>query len=437
MTTPDKKAFLKFLGNVSLFANADDSVLSKLAQKIVSEKYEAGKTVIQKGDIGQTMYIIFSGNLKVHDGEHTVASLKQGDFFGELSLLDREPRSMSVTALEETILGSLDRNDFYEVLREFPEMTKDIIAVLNRRLRNQNDVLIKEFKSREEQLTELVKIRTKELEEKNHQLELTLDKLTRSQQQLIQSEKLASLGQLIAGIAHEIQNPLNFVNNFAVLSADLVKEVVQETDADLREEVLNDLKNNISKIGEHGTRAGSIVKNMLEHSRTGTGTKQPTNIGKLCVEYLNLSFHGMMANNPDFNCDIVKEVPADIPEAKVIAQDISRVLINIYNNSFYAVKEKAIKLKLSQPLAVYDPQVSLNVRQRDGFIEIKIRDNGMGIPKAIREKIFQPFFTTKPTGQGTGLGLSLSFDIIKAHGGEIKVDSEEGAFTEFIITLPL
>lgn len=434
---PGKEDLIKFLGNVSLFKNAGAEILSHLAGKTIIDSYVSGSPVINKGDVGETMYLIFSGRLKVHDGEHQVAELGENQFFGELSLLDSEPRSMSVTTLDPAVLGSINRNDFYEVLQQFPAITKDIIAVLNNRLRGQNSVLISEFKNREEQLQELVKIRTKELEEKNHQLELTLDKLTKSQQQLIQSEKLASLGQLIAGIAHEIQNPLNFVNNFAILSNDLINEIAEAATEEIRNEVIGDIKNNLVKISEHGGRAGSIVKNMLEHSRTGSGTKQLTDIGRLCLEYLNLSYHGVLANNAEFNCTLVKNVAADIPEVNVVAQDFSRVLINIYNNAFYAAKEKGHKLKAADPASTYLAEVSLGMAVNNGNVEIKIRDNGMGIPDKIKEKIFQPFFTTKPTGQGTGLGLSLSHDIIKAHGGEIKVESEEGHFTEFTITIPL
>jgi CRP-like cAMP-binding protein len=186
---PDKETLKSFLSKVSLFGKADDSILSQLADKTEIITFENNQTIIQKGDIGETMYLIFSGRLKVHDGEHKVAELEKGGFFGELSLLDSEPRSMSVTALEKSVLGSINRNNFYEVLNKFPSVTKDIISALNKRLRNQNDVLISEFKSREAQLTELVKIRTNELEQKNQQLELTLDKLKRSQEQLVQSEK--------------------------------------------------------------------------------------------------------------------------------------------------------------------------------------------------------------------------------------------------------
>ena len=360
----------------------------------------------------------------MHDGEHQVATLKEGDFFGELSLLDSEPRSMSVTALETSVLGSISRSDFYEALKEFPEMTQDLIAVLNKRFRGQNELLISEFKTREEQLTELVKIRTHELEEKNNELQLAMDNLRRSQEQLVQSEKLASLGKLTAGIAHEIQNPLNFVNNFSQFSIELAEEILATVSGQEMVDIGNDLKQNLAKIHEHGKRAESIVKNMLDHARTAKGPKQLTDINALCDEFLNLSYHGARANDPEFNCEIRKEFAADLPEIEVVTQEISRVLINLLSNAFYSIRKKT------------DGIISVNTTKQDNLMQIEISDNGEGISKEIKEKIFEPFFTTKPAGEGTGLGLSLSYDIIKSHGGEIIAESEPGKGATFIITLP-
>ena len=421
---PDKHALVTLLGSVSLFHNADNYVLQQLAGKIIFTSYDSGETIIQKGEVGQTMYIIISGSLKVHDDEHQVAVLESGDFFGELSILDSEPRSMSVTAITDAVLGSIDRSSFYEVLEEFPGMTKEIIAVLNKRLRGQNEVLITEFKSREEQLKELVKIRTLELEEKNNELENAMINLKKSQQQLIQSEKLASLGQLTAGIAHEIQNPLNFVNNFSQFSVELVDEIIASKSDEERTEIGNDLRLNLEKIFHHGKRADSIVRNMLEHSRAGAGEKHLTDVNALCDEYFNLTYQGMRANNPDFNCIVEKKLATDIPKIELVSQDISRVLINIFNNAFYAVKKSS------------DAKVFVETALKNGVLRISVSDNGTGIPANILEKIFEPFFTTKPAGEGTGLGLSLSHDIIKSYGGEITVESKQGKGTTFIISLP-
>jgi two-component system, NtrC family, sensor kinase len=433
---PGKETLVNFLSKVSIFSKADISILNQLAEKTALNSFEAGENIIRKGDIGNMMYLIFSGDLKVHDGEHEVARLESGSFFGEQSLLDSEPRSMSVTALNPSVLGSISRNDFYEVLQTFPAMTKDIISALNQRLRNQNELLINEFKNKEESLKELVKLRTKELEEKNTQLEQAMTDLKKSQQQLIQSEKLASLGQLTAGIAHEIQNPLNFVNNFSHFSNDLIKEIKEAKTDEERNEIMGELEVNLEKIHHHGKRADSIVKNMLEHSRKSSGEKQPVDLNALCNEYFNLAFHGMRANNAEFNCTIEKNLAPDLPKANVIPQDISRVLINLFNNAFYSVKEKSLKAAANSE-NTYAPCVCLATQSLNNSITISIKDNGTGIPEAIKEKIFLPFFTTKPTGQGTGLGLSLSYDIVKAHGGDITVNSKEGEGAEFVVTLPV
>jgi signal transduction histidine kinase len=427
----DQDTLIRFLNNISLFKQASQSVLSHLAEKTIFTSFKAGETIIHKNEMGDTMYLIFSGLLKVHDGDHQVATLKKGDFFGELSLLDSEPRSMSVSALEDSVLGSITRAHFYEVLHEFPEITSHIIAVLNKRLRNHNEVLIGEFKTREAQLTELVKIRTRELEIKNVELEQAMDELKKSQQQLIQSEKMASLGQLTAGIAHEIKNPLNFVNNFSQLSSDLLEELKEVKTEEDREEILSFLKTNIEKINQHGRQADSIVKGMLEHTRTGTGEKQPTNINQLCQEYFQLAYSGMQGNNPGFTCELVKNLAPELPEVNIVSKDIARVLLNIFNNAFYSVQQKGKNEKS------YRPAVTLATEAVNGHISIKIHDNGTGIPGKIIDKIFQPFFTTKPTGQGTGLGLSLSYDIIHSNNGRILVESTEGQGAEFEVTLPV
>lgn len=433
---PDKATLIEFISKVSLFNHASHSILNDLSEKTTLSSVAEGTTIIHKGDEGSTMYLIFSGKLKVHDGEYKVAELGEGQFFGELSLLDSEPRSMSVTTEAPSLIGTITRSDFYEVLDHFPAMTLDIISVLNNRLRNQNKVLIAEFKNREDELKRLVEIRTAELETKNKELEVAMENLKKSQQQLIQSEKLASLGQLTAGIAHEIQNPLNFVNNFSELSNSLMDEMKEAESHEDREEILNDIKQNLQRINQHGKRADSIVKNMLEHSRSASGQKHVTNINSLCKEYFNLAYHGLLATAPDFSCHINKNVDENLPQINVIAQDISRVLLNIFNNAFYAVKQKSVALNKPDQPKIFDPAVTLTTSHQSGQVRISIKDNGAGIPEAIRQKIFQPFFSTKPTGDGTGLGLSLSHDIVTAHGGTIKVDSKEGEFTEFVITLP-
>jgi two-component system NtrC family sensor kinase len=280
-------------------------------------------------------------------------------------------------------------------------------------------------------------LKNAEIETQRNTLEKTLAELKGAQAQLIQSEKMASLGELTAGIAHEIQNPLNFVNNFSEVSTELVEElkgerskVNGERDEELENDMLNDLSENLVKINHHGKRADAIVKGMLQHSRASSGKKEPTNINALADEYLRLSYHGLRAKDKDFNAEINTDFDASIGKVEVVGQDIGRVLLNLYNNAFYAVNEKKRQLN-----GTFEPAVSVSTKRLGDKVEIVVKDNGNGIPQKAIDKIFQPFFTTKPTGQGTGLGLSLSYDIIKAHGGELKVKTKEGEGAEFIIHL--
>jgi len=273
------------------------------------------------------------------------------------------------------------------------------------------------------------------LQQQKAKVESTLAALKSAQSQLIQSEKMASLGELTAGIAHEIQNPLNFVNNFSEVNTELIDEAFGANEAGNRGEVkelLSTLKDNEVKINHHGKRADSIVKGMLQHARTSTGLKEPTDMNALADEFPKLSYQGFRARDKSFNASINPDYDQAIGKINIISQDIGRVLLNLYNNAFYAVSEK--KKQIS---GHYEPTVFVSTRKTDGRVEIKVKDNGLGITEKIKNKIFQPFFTTKPTGQGTGLGLSLSYDIVKAHGGEIKVDTKEGVYTEFTIILPV
>jgi signal transduction histidine kinase len=271
------------------------------------------------------------------------------------------------------------------------------------------------------------------------EIENAYTELKATQKQLIQSEKMASLGELTAGIAHEIQNPLNFVNNFAEVSGEMIDEANQEltvgTEASvqLAKEILTDIRQNIEKIHHHGKRAGDIVKGMLQHSRTSIGQKEPTDINALADEYLRLSYHGLRAKDKSFNADFKTDFDPNLPKVNAIPQDIGRLLLNLINNAFYAVSYKASTTEESG----YKPEVILTTKKHQNSIELSVKDNGPGIPDSIKDKIFQPFFTTKPTGQGTGLGLSLSYDIVKAHGGELKVDSKEGNGTVFSVVLKI
>jgi signal transduction histidine kinase len=258
-------------------------------------------------------------------------------------------------------------------------------------------------------------------------IEQAYDHLKATQQQLIQSEKMASLGELTAGIAHEIQNPLNFVNNFSEVSNELIDEMKTELVNNNKEEALviaDDIKQNLEKINHHGKRADAIVKGMLQHSRSSSGQKEPTDINALADEYLRLAYHGLKAKDRSFNATTKTDFDNSVGKINIIPQDIGRVVLNLINNAFYAVDEKKKHTSTGSVQNGYEPTVSVSTKKNNGKVEISVRDNGNGIPQKVLDKIFQPFFTTKPTGQGTGLGLSLSYDIVKAHGGELKVETK-------------
>ena len=277
----------------------------------------------------------------------------------------------------------------------------------------------------------------KDVEESNAKLSQSIKDLKETQNQLIHSEKMASLGELTAGIAHEIQNPLNFVNNFSELSTELVDEMNEELekgDMDEAKIIALDIQNNLEKINHHGKRADAIVKGMLQHSRKSSAEKEPTDINKLADEYLRLAYHGLRAKDKSFNATLQTDFDEKLGEINVIPQDMGRVMLNLITNAFYAVNEKSIIAK-STGDEDYQPTVSVTTKKEKNSVLISIKDNGNGIPDAILNKVFQPFFTTKPTGEGTGLGLSMSYDIVKAHGGEIEVKTEKGKYTEFIILI--
>ena len=284
----------------------------------------------------------------------------------------------------------------------------------------------------EETIEELEQKR-KAIEETNAALTKSLKDLKTAQAQLIQSEKMASLGELTAGIAHEIQNPLNFVNNFSEVNAELIaemKEALTNGNMDEVSKIAEHIDENEKKIIYHGKRAAAIVKGMLQHSSTSSGVKEPSNINALADEYFRLAYHGLRAKDNSFNVTLKTDYDETIGKINIIPQEIGRVLLNLYNNAFYVVAEK----KKLQPEG-FEPTVSVHTKRAGDSVQIMVKDNGNGIPQKVIDKIFQPFFTTKPTGQGTGLGLSLSYDIVKAHGGEIKVETSVGEGAAFIIQL--
>ncbi len=283
-----------------------------------------------------------------------------------------------------------------------------------------------EWKRKNDELQKLVN-------EKTAALNNSLEELIATQAQLIHSEKMASLGELTAGIAHEIQNPLNFINNFSDVNKELLVEMKDEIDNGNLDEVkilAKDVIDNEDKINHHGKRADAIVKGMLQHSRSSKGQKELADLNALADEYLRLAYHGLRAKDKAFNATMKTDFDESIGKINIIPQDMGRVILNLITNAFYAVDKKK-----KSAVESYEPTVSISTKKIDNCVEIKVTDNGNGIPDAVKEKIFQPFFTTKPTGEGTGLGLSLSYDIVKAHGGEIKVETNEGTGTTFTIIL--
>jgi signal transduction histidine kinase len=284
--------------------------------------------------------------------------------------------------------------------------------------------------------------RTQQLRERNLDLENTLRQLKEAQNQIVMQEKMASLGSLTAGIAHEIKNPLNFVNNFASLSVELADELRQEIDKqkervapesiDYMQGIVSDLEQNVRKINQHGNRADNIVKGMLLLSRGKPGEMHLTDLNTLVDEYVNLAYHGLRAQDTSFNITIVRNYDPAVGKISLVPQDISRVLLNLINNACYSAHEK--KLESGEGFA---PTLTVSSRNLGEKVEVRVRDNGKGIPQSVCEKIFNPFFTTKPAGKGTGLGLSISFDIVVGqHNGELRVESQEGEFAEFIVVLP-
>lgn len=312
------------------------------------------------------------------------------------------------------------------------ELLERFAGVFNLTFTRFNDLKIAEAHAEQAEL-DLVK-----LKEEKKRTEEALAELQVTQKQLIQSEKMASLGELTAGIAHEIQNPLNFVNNFSEVNKELLEELKAERlkpnaerEEALENELINDVISNEEKINYHGKRADAIVKGMLQHSRSSNGMKEPVDINALTDEYLRLAYHGLRAKDKTFNARLDTDYAENIGNIHIIPQDIGRVILNLITNAFYVVGEKKKELPDG-----YEPTVSVSTKKVDDKVWISVKDNGNGIPQKVLDKIFQPFFTTKPTGQGTGLGLSLSYDIVKAHGGELKVETKEGEGSLFLILLP-
>jgi signal transduction histidine kinase len=343
----------------------------------------------------------------------------------------------------ENLMVGIRRADQGDLSVQVPHGMLDEIGIVTVNFNK----MVKSLELSKEELTEYANTLEQQVAERTEELSQSLHELKSTQSQLIHTEKMASLGELTAGIAHEIQNPLNFVNNFSELNTELLKEMKDEMDKGNIEDakaIANDLIDNEQKINHHGRRADAIVKGMLQHSRSSSGVKESTDINALTEEYLRLAYHGLRAKDKSFNAILKTDYDENIGNVHIVPQDIGRVILNLITNAFYVVNEKTLTTVLDpayrqagRTVVKYEPTVSVSTKRKVKTIEIKVADNGKGIPQKILDKIFQPFFTTKPTGEGTGLGLSLSYDIVKAHGGELKVQTKEGEGSEFIIQLPV
>jgi signal transduction histidine kinase/tetratricopeptide (TPR) repeat protein len=357
-----------------------------------------------------------------------------------------------------------DKKDFSQAYKYHLEFTNYRDSMLNKEIRNRTAVLKynNDLAKKQAQITQLSQqqkiqqaflittlvalalilitagllfYNNRQKQKANQKIEKAYFELRSAQAQLVQSEKMASLGELTAGIAHEIQNPLNFVNNFSEVNNELIGELESEANKGNLSEVkviAKNIKENGEKINHHGKRADAIVKSMLQHSRVSSGQKELTDISALCEEYLRLAYHGIRAKDKFFNAKIETDFDPSLPEVNIVSQDMARVILNLVTNAFHAVGEKA-----KENIPGYEPTVAISTKSLDGKIQITVQDNGVGIPEKIKDKIFHPFFSTKPTGQGTGLGLSVSYDIVKAHGGSIQVTSEAGKGSDFLIVLPV
>jgi len=420
----NQKDFPKAFEAYKNFISTRDSILNNEKEK---KEIELGKKELtltnQQKDIQNLAYLKTQADLQNEQ-------LQKKEKEKQLTIAEKEKKLQQADAIKTKYNNRVRMYSLFAALGVF--LLLAIILWRNNQNKQRANVLLSQQKN--------------ETDQQKIKAETALDVLKTTQNQLVQREKMASLGELTAGIAHEIQNPLNFVNNFSEVNTELIDEIEEEISKGNLEGIkliAGDIRQNMEKINLHGKRADSIVKGMLQHSRSSSGTPELTDINALADEYLRLSYHGLRAKNKSFNATINTDFDKSIQKINIVQQDIGRVLLNLFNNAFYAVAEKSTSTgstltgSTSTVSQDYKPTVSVSTRKIGGRIEIKVRDNGMGIPAKIMDKIFQPFFTTKPTGEGTGLGLSLSYDIItKGIGGNINAETKEGEYAEFIVQLP-
>lgn len=424
--------FKRILASTELFSKLEPSDLEAVARSFSEVHYPDNTSIIHKGEQGDSLFIIASGKTKVHDENATLAELEAGAFFGEMAFFDNSPRSMSVTTMNPCILYKMDRVGFQGLFKERPHILQHMVSAITNRIRKQNDRIISDLKGRETELKSLVEARTQDLAQRNEELSKALTELKNTQDKLVQQEKLALLGQLTAGIAHEIKNPLNFVTNFAKISFELLDDLVTSKNESERAEAGDFLRQNLNKIFEHGSRADSIVKGMLEHTRANReGHQQLENLNSICEQFLKIAMESYVISNKGFSVETNLMLDNNAPLVEVTSLDISKVFLNLFTNAMYSMNEKAEK----NP--GYKPVLTITSKYINDHIFFTVKDNGTGISADHLSKIFNPFFTTKPTGKGTGLGLSITHDIIKSHGGTITCQSTFGEGATFTIGIPV
>jgi C4-dicarboxylate-specific signal transduction histidine kinase/predicted metal-dependent HD superfamily phosphohydrolase len=431
----DRLKLVDLLSQTSLFRNAERQLLEQICMMVERITLRANEPLFKKGDPGESMYIIETGKLKVHDGNIELAELGPAAYFGEASLIDNSPRTASVSAKTAASILRLGIRDFFSLLGSNPSMNRLLMKELINRLRNQNDAVVAEFRSREAKLQELVELRTKQIveekknvEKKSLELELALKELQEAQRLLIHQEKMASLGQLTTGIAHELLNPLNFVNNFSAVSIDLMEELKELSTDEEAKELCTDILDNLQRISQHGHRAGEIVRSMAEHSSAFGKERHEVDVHALINDAVGVSVKTWSNTFPEENVSIEMHFDADHHKTSAVYSDLFRVMINLLRNAASAIQDRLVTNDKREG------NISLSTRNEGNDIIIGIRDNGIGIPEVNLEKIFLPFFTTRPTGKGVGLGLSISHQIVTAYGGNLRhVPSEDGAVFEIVI----
>lgn len=414
----NRESILRNLRNVDIFRKLPEPMLEGISGNILVAEFKEGENIITKGESGDSMYVILEGKVTVHDDDFTIMELGPNNFFGEIALLTEMKRISSVTALSACVVGVVTRTDFYEVLRHYPDVTRDIMAALCMRILRQNETLISFLKHRENELVRLVEERTEELRESQHQ-------------QFLQ-EKMASLGQLSSGIAHEIKNPLNFISNFSILTKELLDELAQSSDPEDRNSIIESAQGNLDKIIEHGKRADGILNKLTKISDHNVGERSMADINTLAGEVIARSYSKFRNDYPDFISSILMVFTKNIPLISIAKEDLTRALGFIFVNAFESMEEKIQNLGND-----YKPELIVETDVEGDQVQLIITDNGVGIKEENIGQIFLPFFTTKPTRRNTGVGLTLAENTIRGMKGKIEVTPSWKNGARLVVSFPV